>query len=108
MGPTWVLTAPDGPYVGPINLAIRAPTPICHVDTSRAATRTATPSTGGVTTTALHGFPTEFPWVLVIPINWFRSDDVIQIDRWSLKKYRGISYKIASLASLHPPAIAIS
>ena len=24
MGPTWVLTAPDGPNVGPMNLAIRA------------------------------------------------------------------------------------
>ena len=24
MGPTWVLSAPDGPHVGPINLAIRA------------------------------------------------------------------------------------
>ena len=23
MGPTWVLPAPDGPYVGPMNLAIR-------------------------------------------------------------------------------------
>ena len=23
MGPTWVLSAPGGPYVGPINLAIR-------------------------------------------------------------------------------------
>ena len=24
MGPTWVLSAPDGPHVGPMNLAIRA------------------------------------------------------------------------------------
>ena len=24
MGPTWVLSAPDGPHVGPINLAVRA------------------------------------------------------------------------------------
>ena len=24
MGPTWVLSAPDGPLVGPMNLAIRA------------------------------------------------------------------------------------
>ena len=23
MGPTWVLSAPDGPHVGPMNLAIR-------------------------------------------------------------------------------------
>ena len=23
MGPTWVLLAPDGPHVGPMNLAIR-------------------------------------------------------------------------------------
>ena len=23
MGPTWVLSAPDGPHVGPVNLAIR-------------------------------------------------------------------------------------
>ena len=23
MGPTWVLSAPDGPYIGPMNLAIR-------------------------------------------------------------------------------------
>ena len=25
MGPTWVLLAPDGPHVGPMNLAIRVP-----------------------------------------------------------------------------------
>ena len=24
MGPTWVLSAPDGPHVGPMNIAIRA------------------------------------------------------------------------------------
>ena len=24
MGPTWLLLAPDGPHVGPMNLAIRA------------------------------------------------------------------------------------
>ena len=24
MGPTWVLSAPDGPHVGPMNRAIRA------------------------------------------------------------------------------------
>ena len=23
MGPTWVLSAPDGPHVGPMNLAVR-------------------------------------------------------------------------------------
>ena len=23
MGPTWVLSAPDGPHVGPMNLALR-------------------------------------------------------------------------------------
>ena len=23
MGPTWILSAPDGPYVGPMNLAIK-------------------------------------------------------------------------------------
>ena len=23
MGPTWVLSAPDGPHIGPMNLAIR-------------------------------------------------------------------------------------
>ena len=23
MGPTWVLSAPDGPHVGPVNLAVR-------------------------------------------------------------------------------------
>ena len=26
MGPTWVLSAPDGPHVGPMNLAIRVVT----------------------------------------------------------------------------------
>ena len=26
MGPAWVLSAPDGPHVGPMNLAIRGPT----------------------------------------------------------------------------------
>ena len=34
MGPTWVLSAPDGPHVGPMNLAIRdmvaQPTPRYH------------------------------------------------------------------------------
>ena len=25
MGPTWILSAPDGPHVGPMNLAIRDP-----------------------------------------------------------------------------------
>ena len=30
MGPTWVLSAPDGPHVGPMNLAISVPT-ICVV-----------------------------------------------------------------------------
>ena len=29
MGPTWVLSAPDGPHVGPMNLAIRDVFP-CH------------------------------------------------------------------------------
>ena len=29
MGPTWVLPAPDGPHVGPINLAIREVSYIC-------------------------------------------------------------------------------
>ena len=28
MGPTWVLSAPDGPHVGPMNLAIRIAIPI--------------------------------------------------------------------------------
>ena len=27
MGPTWVLSAPDGPHIGPINLAIRVESP---------------------------------------------------------------------------------
>ena len=27
MGPTWVLSAPDGPHVGPMNFAIRE---ACH------------------------------------------------------------------------------
>ena len=30
MGPTWVLTAPDGPHVGPMNLALKEYT-LCHV-----------------------------------------------------------------------------
>ena len=29
MGPTWVLSAPDGPHVGPMNLAIRDTYPHC-------------------------------------------------------------------------------
>ena len=28
MGPTWVLSAPDGSHVGPMNLAIRAAMPL--------------------------------------------------------------------------------
>ena len=28
MGPTWVLSAPDGPHVGPMNLAIRVASPL--------------------------------------------------------------------------------
>ena len=31
MGPTWVLSAPDGPHVGPMNLAIRVLTALCHL-----------------------------------------------------------------------------
>ena len=27
MGPTWVLSAPDGPHVGPMNLAVRVSLP---------------------------------------------------------------------------------
>ena len=36
MGPTWVLSAPDGPHVGPMNLAIRVPsiTPALCLDTN--------------------------------------------------------------------------
>ena len=30
MGPTWVLSAPDGPHVGPMNLAIRGMLPCSH------------------------------------------------------------------------------
>ena len=30
MGPTWVLSAPDGPHVGPTNLAIRGSMPSLH------------------------------------------------------------------------------
>ena len=30
MGPTWVLSAPDEPHVGPMNLAIRAAYQTCH------------------------------------------------------------------------------
>ena len=29
MGPTWVLSAPDGPHIGPMNLAVRDFS-ICH------------------------------------------------------------------------------
>ena len=32
MGPTWVMSAPGGPHVGPMNLAIRD---VCLVTTSR-------------------------------------------------------------------------
>ena len=31
MGPTWVLSAPDGPHVGQINLAIRVDTSHCPI-----------------------------------------------------------------------------
>ena len=31
MGPTWVLSAPDGPNVGPMNLAVGAFYPIRHI-----------------------------------------------------------------------------
>ena len=34
MGPNWVLSAPDGPHVGPMNLAIRAGSVHCQVITS--------------------------------------------------------------------------
>ena len=31
MGPSWVLSAPDGPHIGPMNLAIRDYSgPVCH------------------------------------------------------------------------------
>ena len=32
MGPTWVLSAPDGPYVGPMNLAIRVSIEITDIN----------------------------------------------------------------------------
>ena len=32
MGPTWVLSAPDGPHVGPMNLAIRGYLPCNRVN----------------------------------------------------------------------------
>ena len=31
MGPTWVLSAPDGPHVGPMNLAIGGDYPLWNV-----------------------------------------------------------------------------
>ena len=31
MGPTWVLSAPDGPHVGPMNLAIRDTCSACRI-----------------------------------------------------------------------------
>ena len=31
MGPTWVLSATDGPHVGPMNLAIRVPILVIHI-----------------------------------------------------------------------------
>ena len=31
MGPTWVLSAPDGPHVGPIYFAIRVAAPLAHI-----------------------------------------------------------------------------
>ena len=34
MGPTWVMSAPDGPHVGPMNLAIRV-VPLCSQDVTR-------------------------------------------------------------------------
>ena len=36
MGPTWVLSAPDGPHVGPMNLAIGVSIQVslCHPDDS--------------------------------------------------------------------------
>ena len=33
MGPTWVLSAPDGPHVGPMNLAVREISPILDIVT---------------------------------------------------------------------------
>ena len=32
MGPTWVLSAPDGPHVGPMNLAIRGTRPLIYCE----------------------------------------------------------------------------
>ena len=49
MGPTWVLSAPDGPHVGPMNLAIRGfvwstryvrDQPASDVDTTQSINRT--------------------------------------------------------------------
>ena len=31
MGPTWVLSVPDGPHVGPMNFAIRVDMPVGHI-----------------------------------------------------------------------------
>ena len=42
MGPTWVLPAPDGPNVGPMNLAIKASIVVmaCLFGTNKPLTRT--------------------------------------------------------------------
>ena len=33
MGPIWVLSAPDGPHVGPMNIAIKDAMPLTHTMT---------------------------------------------------------------------------
>ena len=43
MGPTWVLSAPDGPHVGPMNLAIRAYLAVHAIQASNSAIHTAWP-----------------------------------------------------------------
>ena len=51
MGPTWVLSAPDGPHVGPMNLAIRVMYSNAH---SHASDNPVPAHTGAVYNSAAH------------------------------------------------------
>ena len=72
MGPTWILSAPDGPHVGPMNLVIREGTVVCwHPDFIR-----------------LHR-GSSLPFLVVIQNQWKHCSILIQFQTtWALSQYK--------------------
>ena len=84
MGPTWVLPAPDGPHVGPMNFAIRVHSSnwtrnwIWLCLQMVLASNGARPSASTVLTTKLPMLPTGFRWISVISNHLCWSRGIMQ------------------------------